>query len=114
MLELGQFIKEKRESLGLSQKALGDVAGLSDAAIQRIESGSRKAPNWTSLCSIAKALDLHPFVMLQKAGYITTDDLQPYVSPINGLEQMNARELRYLQLFADFIISQRGNNSDSD
>ena len=114
MFEFGQFIKEKREALGLTQKALGEAAGLSDAAIQRIETGSRKTPNWTSLCSIAKALELHPFEILQKAGYITSNDLEPYVSPIKGLEQMNARELRYLQLFADFIISQRGCNSDSD
>lgn len=114
MFELGQFIKEKREALGLTQKALGEAASLSDAEIHRIETGSRKTPNWNSLCCIAKALDLHPLEILQKAGYITTNDLQPYVSPIKGLEQMNARELRYLQLFADFIISQRDNNSDSD
>ena len=55
MLELGQFIKEKRESAGLSQKALGEAAGISDSAVQRIESGSRKTPGWETLCKIAKA-----------------------------------------------------------
>lgn len=113
MLELGQFIKEKRISLGLTQKALGKAADLSDAAIQRIESGSRLTPNWTSLCKIANALEVHPFVLLEKAGYITVEDLKPYTPPLAGLDQLNAREIRYLQLFTNFILSQK-KDSDSN
>ena len=100
MLELGQFIKEKREAAGMSQKALGEAAGLSDSAIQRIEAGTRKAPGWDTLCKIAKALDIH-------AGYITVDDLQPYSAPVRGLNDLNERELRYVQLFTDFVKAQR-------
>lgn len=107
MLKLGEFIKEKRESTGMSQKALGEAAGLSDSAIQRIEAGSRKNPSWDSLCKIAKALDIHPFEILQNAGYITTEDLQPYSQPVKGLNELNERELRYVQLFADFVKAQR-------
>lgn len=107
MLELGQFIKEKREASGMSQKALGEVAGLSDSAIQRIEAGTRKTPSWDTLCKIAKALDIHPFEILQNAGYITIEDLHLYSSPIKGLNILNERELCYVQLFTDFVIAQR-------
>lgn len=107
MLELGQFIKEKRESAGLSQKALGEAAGISDSAVQRIESGSRKTPGWETLCKIAKALDFHPFEILQNAGYITVEDLKPYSQPVKGLGELNQAELRYVQLFADFIKANR-------
>ena len=107
MLELGQFIKEKREAVGLSQKALGTAAGISDSAIQRIEAGSRKNPGWDTLCKIAKALGIHPFEILQNAGYITAEDLKPYSQPIKGLDELNQIELRYVQLFADFIKANR-------
>lgn len=107
MLELGQFIKEKREAAGMSQKALGEAAGISDSAIQRIEAGQRKTPGWDTLCKIAKALDIHPFEILQNAGYITIEDLQPYSSPVRGLSDLNERELRYVQLFTDFVKAQR-------
>ena len=107
MLELGQFIKEKRKSAGLSQKALGEAAGISDSAVQRIESGLRKTPCWETLCKIAKALDFHPFEILQNAGYITAEDLKPYSQPVKGLGELNQIELRYVQLFADFIKANR-------
>lgn len=107
MLELGQFIKEKRESSGLSLKALGDIAGISDSEIHKIETGARKNPAWENLCKIAKALGSHPFEILQCAGYITEDELKPYISPIRGLEDLNSREIQYVQLFVDFIKTQR-------
>jgi len=107
MLELGQFIKEKREAAGLSQKALGAAAGISDSAVQRIEAGERKTPGWDTLCKIAKALDFHPFEILQNAGYITAEDLKPYSQPLQGLSELNQTELKYVQLFADFIKANR-------
>ena len=113
MLELGQFIKEKRESSGLSQKALGDIAGISDSEIHKIETGARKNPAWENLCKIAKALGSHPFEILQYAGYITEEELKPYISPLKGLEELNSRELQNVQLFIDFIKTQR-KSADTD
>lgn len=113
MLKLGQFIKEKREASGLSQKALGDAIGISDSEIHKIETGARKTPSWENLCKIAKTLNFHPFEILQNAGYITEIDLEPYRSPIEGLDTMTKRELAYVQIFADFIISQRDKNDNT-
>lgn len=107
MLELGPFIKRKRKAAGFSQKALGEVAGISDSAIQRIETGSRKVPNWDTLCKIAKALNFHPFEILQNAGYITVADLEPYSQPIRGLSEFSPTELTYIQKFADFVKATR-------
>lgn len=112
MLDLGQFIKEKRESAGLSQKALGEAAGISDSAIQRIEAGARKTPSWDTLCRIAKALRFHPFEILKVAGYINDDDLKPYTQPIKGLEKLNQAELNYVQLFADFVKANKPSNDN--
>ena len=107
MLELGQLIKEKRENLGLSQKALGDAIGISDSEIQRIENGLRKTPSWDNLCKIAQTLKFHPFEILRNAGDITEDDLAPYQPPIKNLDDLSAEELKLAQAFVDFIIFQR-------
>lgn len=113
MLELGQFIKEKRETSGLSLKALGDIAGISDSEIHKIENGTRKNPSWENLCKIATALGSHPFEILHYAGYITDDELKPYISPIQGLDDLNSRELEYVKLFINFIKTQR-QSADTD
>lgn len=107
MHDLGQFIKAKREAAGLTQKELGEAAGLSDSSIQRIEAGSRKTPVWDTLCKIAKALNFHPFEILKYAGYISKEDLRPYTQQIKGLDELTQQELRYVQLFADFVRANR-------
>ena len=58
MPELGQFLKEKRESSGLSLKRLSSITGISDSELLKIENGTRKKPGWEHLCKIAKALNL--------------------------------------------------------
>ena len=107
MPDLGRFIKAKREQAGLSQKELGEAAGLSDSSIQRIEVGSRKTPGWDTLCKIAKALDFHPFEILAYAGYISDEDLKPYSQQIRGLDELTQEELRCVQLFTDFVKANR-------
>ena len=104
---IGDLIKEKRKSIGLSQKALGDAVGISDTAVQRIESGAHKTPRWDTLCKIAKALGFHPFEILLYAGYITDEDLKPYAHPINGLNDLDQTELKCVQTFVNFIKAER-------
>ena len=85
MPELGQFLKEKRESSGLSLKRLSSITGISDSELLKIENGTRKKPGWEHLCKIAKALNFHPFEVLLNAGYISKNDIHPPLL-ISGLE----------------------------
>ena len=109
MPELGEFIKEKREAAGLSFKKLSKTSGVSDSEIKRIENGARQTPSWNNLCKIAKALDFHPFEILLTAGYISEEDIHP-VSRLKGLDDLSENELNIVQLFIDFIKTQRNNN----
>lgn len=102
MHNLGQLIKQKREGSGLSQKKLGDACGVSDSEIFKIESGSRKNPNWSTLCKIARTLNMHPFEILLTAGFITENDIYPN-SQIHGLEKLNEADLENVQLFIDYL-----------
>ena len=56
-ITIGQFIKEKRELLGITQSVLGEKIGLSPATISLYESGDRK-PEVEVLRKLAIALDV--------------------------------------------------------
>ena len=54
--KLSRVIKTLRESKGLSQKALADAVGVTDAYITMLETGKRKNPSLDVLRKLAKAL----------------------------------------------------------
>ena len=55
---LAERLKQARINKGLTQKSLADLIGVSQAAIQKIETG--KAANTTRLVDLAKALNVRP------------------------------------------------------
>jgi transcriptional regulator with XRE-family HTH domain len=55
---LSRVIKTLRQEKGLSQKALAEQAGVTDAYITMLESGKRKNPSLDILKKLAKALDV--------------------------------------------------------
>lgn len=112
MSNLGQLIKNKRDAVGLSQKELGTNCGISDAAIQRIETGKTKKPGWELLCRIANAVNIHPFEILKEAGYITDADISP-CHKLNGLEALDGSELESVQLYIDFVLFRKNKCSSS-
>jgi transcriptional regulator with XRE-family HTH domain len=54
-LSLGQYIREKRLVIGISQKALGKIMDLSEPCVSNWESG-KAIPTYVNLSKIAKAL----------------------------------------------------------
>ena len=67
--ELGNLIKNARETKGYSQRFLAKTAGMDVAEISRIESGKRKKPNVLYLKGIAETLDLSMKQLMKYAGY---------------------------------------------
>ena len=112
MPEVGQLIKSRREAAGLSQKKLGNACGLSDSEIMKIENGVRKKPNWENLCKIAQALEFHPFELLLAAGYIS-ENIHPSTQ-FRGLEKLSDKDMEYLQLLIDFMISRKSTDGISE
>ncbi|AWF30574.1 TPA: XRE family transcriptional regulator [Enterobacter hormaechei] len=64
-------LKEARAARGLTQKALGDLVGVSQAAIQKIETG--KASQTTKLVEIANALGVMPDWLSSGEGVMLND-----------------------------------------
>jgi len=65
VLRIGTNIREYRTALGLSRQVLSDRCGLSTTAIQTIEGGAGN-PTVTSICSIAKGLNVSIYTILSR------------------------------------------------
>lgn len=72
---LAERLKEARNTRGLTQKALGELIGVSQAAIQKIETG--KAIQTTKLVDIACALKVRPEWLGSGLGAMTDDTVPP-------------------------------------
>lgn len=84
---LGDFIREKREKLGLSRNALATAAGISHTELRRIEIGERKEPSGSTLKALARALDVPENKMLEVAGI-----LQPLTQEFPVLKTAKQRD----------------------
>ena len=68
---LAERLREARKAAGMTQKTLGDAVGVSQAAIQKIETG--RAAQTTKLLDIANALRVRPEWLSSGTGAMSTD-----------------------------------------
>ena len=64
MEHFGDFIAQRREEIGLSQRELADKAGVTHAVISRIESGQSTEFKFSTFLGMSKALKLHPMELI--------------------------------------------------
>lgn len=76
---LAERLKEARTLRGLTQKALGDLVGVSQAAIQKIETG--KANQTTKLVELANALMVKPEWLSSGVGPMRSDAKESNIGP---------------------------------
>ncbi|HBQ2161145.1 TPA: helix-turn-helix transcriptional regulator [Klebsiella pneumoniae] len=68
---LAERLREARKAASMTQKTLGDAVGVSQAAIQKIETG--RAAQTTKLLDIAKALRVRPEWLSSGTGVMRAD-----------------------------------------
>ncbi|HFP6891585.1 TPA: S24 family peptidase [Escherichia coli] len=78
---LSERLKEARLARGLTQKALGDLVGVSQAAIQKIETG--KANQTTKIVEIANALGVRAEWLSSGVGKMSDSTVQPIQSTVS-------------------------------
>jgi transcriptional regulator with XRE-family HTH domain len=61
----GEIIRSHREKLGLSQRALARRAGLTQAAVSRIEGGVA-VPNWETVRALMLAMGYEPEITARR------------------------------------------------
>lgn len=65
LITLGSTIKKLREKKGISQEALAEEAGIHRTYMGRVERGKQNI-SVINLVKVAKALELHPSVLLKE------------------------------------------------
>lgn len=98
--KVGQRIKELRESAGLTQKELGDKAGVSESYVGHIEGGRRESPSLPILIALCKALNYNLADLLLDIGIELSDttDLEDWERQVlRGLRSLPDRQ-RELQI----------------
>ncbi|WP_187079289.1 helix-turn-helix transcriptional regulator [Klebsiella sp. 4_1_44FAA] len=68
---LAERLREARKAADMTQKALGEAVGVSQAAIQKIETG--RAAQTTKLLDIANALRVRPEWLSSGTGAMSAD-----------------------------------------
>jgi transcriptional regulator with XRE-family HTH domain len=79
--DLGEFIREQRNSARLSLRRLSEQAGISNPYLSQIERGLRK-PSAEILQQIAKALRISAETLYVRAGILEERDLEDLESEI--------------------------------
>ena len=80
---LGQYLRDRREHLGLSARAVARAVGVQDSTIMRLERGHYLAPAPDKLARIAATLELELADVYAKAGYAVPERLPGLTSYLN-------------------------------
>lgn len=65
-VSFGRAVRDRRQTLGLSQEELAWRGGLNRSYITDIERGARN-PSLTTIARLAEALQIPPYVLLREA-----------------------------------------------
>lgn len=74
MNEFGEYVKSLRTNRGLTINQLSLYSGISSSQLSRIETGKRGIPKPTTIEKLAHALKTDYNELMQKAGYLETDN----------------------------------------
>lgn len=80
MSNVGEYIKKTRNKRGYTLDELSERVGYSNPYLSQIENGRRGVPSPDLLKKLAKTLDVSYIHLLQKAGYVTEQDIQEYLN----------------------------------
>lgn len=111
--ELGKYISEAREKVGISQRELARKSNMDCAEVSRIESGKRKKPNILYLKGISETLGLSLVKLMKLASYNDVEinwgkDFSDRRSTADYQAQIKSYEKFYFDVLDD--IEQRRKN----
>lgn len=113
---LGTLIKQRRESLGLSQSSLATKAELSHTTLSRLEAGKVLRPSPNVLGRLATALGIGPEDLFAAAGHVMPDQLPDYLPYLQARHAYLPPEaILELQQHFDYVLSRyKADDSPSD
>lgn len=102
MLTLGDKVKSRRIELGLTLQQLADKIGVSNATVQRYESGRIKTPRSSQIRALASALNVSPNYLFD----IDCSAPEVVASGLSELEEALVRSVRSMPYAARAALLQ--------
>ena len=100
--QLGEYIREQRETAKISLRELAKTAGVSNPYLSQIERGLRK-PSAEILQQIAKGLRISAEALYVQAGILDQREASPVVDAILADEALTERQKQVLlEIFESF------------
>lgn len=93
--DIGEFIREQRNSAEISVRQLAKLAGVSNPYLSQVERGLRK-PSAEILQQIAKALRISAEVLYERAGILDAAKGGPIVDSIRAATELSERQKQVL------------------
>jgi len=106
--QLGEFVRERRKRLELSQRELANRTGLSNGFISRLEDGQFKEVSQRVLRQLADTLEVDPEDLYAVSGYTTPQSLPGFAAYLRAKYEMSEEVARELTEFFDRLASRHG------
>jgi transcriptional regulator with XRE-family HTH domain len=112
-VEIGNFLKSKREELGLSQAEVARRAGVDKGTISRLE-GAQLRPRTDSMQAIGEVIGVSLTDIFAAGGWIPSNDL-PSIRPYLRAKYCNmpSELLEEIETYFDQLARDRGISFDS-
>ena len=107
MRDLGSFLRNARESKGLSMNDVYIHTGITDSRLSRLENNSCKEPSPTILKKLSEYYSVSIVDLFIRAGYLTYDSLNICPQIFKGIEKLTDDDIKHIQGQIDFIISKQ-------
>lgn len=109
---LGEFIKSRRLSRGMSRSGVATATGLDYSYIGKLESGEYRMPSPEALRLIAGAIGCKPNDLYVLAGYKIGGELPGFGSYLRSKYNMPPEAIDQLEVFFAFLRAQYGIDDD--
>ncbi len=107
METLGQYLKKKREELGLSLNDVYQKTGITDSRLSRLEKDNYSEPAASMLKALANEYKVSAVELFIKAGYLDYDAIDISSQVFHGVEKLTDEDRKHIQGQIDYIISKR-------
>jgi transcriptional regulator with XRE-family HTH domain len=102
---LGQFLRQRREQMGLSLRQLSERVGVHFSYLGRLEQGDYEEPKVRVLQRLAYVLEIDPADLAAYTGYTLPETLPNFTPYLRAKYDLSDDALRDLSDYFDFITT---------
>lgn len=107
MMEIGAYLKQKRQTLNLSLSAVYAQTGITDSKLSRIERGEGRLLDLNELKKLSELYQINLVSLYLMTGYLTENDLLDYRFGFDGAALLTKEELESIQTQINLLTKGR-------